>query len=276
MKLVRRGKQVSDGALPVLQNQLPEWLRKPLADWILESMKHAENQSEQQLLRRLTTDWRMKTVWAEIYKKRGPAHFNKTTVGPDLRPYFNKAVIWPATRAIADVEEDIKHRVKLALKYAEHHGYLPDMESGRSEQDEAAVLFLECAFKSGLNTEPTTYSELQQYIRDYEYLAKEERITASRLTPTKARAAAELAEIFEMHAEYQRSADVLQDPTIISRGRGDVRVRTLVLRLLMITNSIFRKDMLNTVGTIAAVMLDKEKISRSRLRGIVRFSALTP
>jgi len=262
----RRPSNRKSHKLPELgQRQLPKWVSMPVADCIIRHTKLADEESERELLRRLGTDSRMEQVWKEIYKRKGS--------GANPRPYFNKAFIWPETRASADGQMGAnKAHIQRALNYAERFGYLRQIEPGVSEQDDAAVLFFERVFISGLNIEPNTNSERQQFMRGYQWLANEERLKASRLSGTKAKSVLELAWIYDEHVELYRS-EAVDDPTMIFRVRGDIRERSLVLKLLMITNSIFHKNLLNTIGTVAAVILNSEKISRDRVNGILRFSA---
>jgi hypothetical protein len=242
--------------------ELPIWLPEPVAeeaetlyDSILQQDREYEQQpvearharrftsSEQiELLCRLASDQRMKSVWRELYRKR-------------LRP--SNEFLNPAMRA----------GIMLEAKFPTLHD--------PKNQDLAAREFLNNAFwLAAWRSELPMQHEINSRLKPFTMMAARLREDAQSLLSLGASELADNLDVMAIVCEkYANPPKPGALNPIVKRSRGDQALRAYILRLSVICRELFGKGLPGTVATTAGVVFSK-KLSGHQVRDMVRANNL--
>ena len=157
------------------RSSFPSWLPAAVvtrAQEIQVEFASAEaNPLREEIFRRLVTDKRMNTVWRELYKRK---RVNHRSTDEFLHPaYLTHASIAAYNRqraaelhkkgsAINESEAKV-----LEIEAAAYEGWMdPPTDARWSEQDRAAQLFFEGAYREALDIEPVFRSDLEAKVKE--------------------------------------------------------------------------------------------------------------
>jgi hypothetical protein len=262
----------------------PTWLRKPVIN--AANRLHAQLATEkdprkaQDVLSGLTSNERMQGVWNELYKTRG-----KQLVHPAYIRYF--ARIAEYRRLARELRKKGGPTNEQEAKMWEGEAaaiegeYDPLGDQPWSDQDLAVQLFLWHVYHAALDLKVVSLSEIKAKANQYHEVAKRlRRIAATLRSPTMKLDAQKLLEVAAAcDDEAMRivpSKD--DDPWVMARNRGDVKLRTLVAHLLIIWEMLFDKRTPTMIpgpvrqmfADIANVVLKRDDATASQIREMLR------
>jgi hypothetical protein len=212
---------------------------------------------------RLVSDPRMDRVWRELYKH------NKRT-GKFLRPGHveMKAIAASLRRRMSEIR-DLTEEMKDA-----------PADSRWNEQDNVAQLFFARVFYAALNSQPIFLSDLiarSTQLHDLaEGLRREAEIKRASGLDSDARTLMDFADEFDDEAynilpSGEGYTPGIDDPWIVTRRRGLYEIRTFLADLVITAATLFKTPLYGTVATVANVALDREDITRAKVREMFRF-----
>ena len=249
----------------------PEWLRSAAvrheAERLWSKLPTEKDQVKaQKVLEQLISNPLMERVWDELYRKDPTKH----------NGFFNPACLTNVSQAAAQREEarelrkkggDKNRRVAEVLEFeARVFEILPGESSNpsRGEQDRAAQKFLAGAYRAALSTEPELLSDIQAQVSKLRKAAKTLRQLAAELQSVGNFLMEFYAEQLEViAAECDSDATVMttsptKDPWLITRKRGDLRLKTFVAKLSYTSQRLFMKTLHNTIANVANVVFGIE------------------
>jgi hypothetical protein len=219
------------------------------------------------VLSQLIANPKMEKVWDEIYRQR------RNPEGG----FFNRACLTNASRAAAyrdkaqqlrkrGGEDDVKNAKLLefeALMFLRTRRLRPEVEpeNAQREQDAAAQQLLSEAYHIALGCKPVKLQDLQKRVDQLRRISEQLREIAGELESMAT------YYLFRSYAEKVRHVandcaddakvlepNLLREPWLIERERGDLFLRTLVAQLSHCTFQLFLKILPNTVGHIVNVI----------------------
>jgi hypothetical protein len=228
-------------------------------------------------LSRLISDPRMKVVWRE-FKKRDKA----------TKEFLHPARVTNASRATicrqranellklgGSANETEARLLKDDAATLEKSEDLMPMDPRWSEQDHATQIFFRRACYAAINIEPIFFSDIRAKIDELRGASQTLRAEATKIQRLGLEGVArELLEVAdfcddeawnlrpEQPSPNGRRAD---DPWIISRNRGDPKVRAFVADLLMETERLFGKSLYGTLARTANVVFNRKDITYQRV-----------
>jgi hypothetical protein len=263
-------------SLPTIESWVPPAIGETALR--LHRMFAAEEKSDGlAALSRLISDPRMKVVWREFYKKkRGkteeflhPARVTNASRATICRQRANEL------RKLSGSPNEIEARLleddAATLEKSED---LMPMDPRWSEQDHAAQIFLRRACYAAIDIEPIFLSGIRAKIDELRGASQALRAEEAKLQRLGlggvAREFLQVADSCDDEARNLRpepspSGRRADDPWIISRDRGDPKVRAFVADLLMETERLFGKSLHGTLATTANVVFSRKDITYQRV-----------
>jgi hypothetical protein len=231
------------------------------------------------LISKLVSDPRMKSVWAELYKKKridhkstdqfvNPIYVTKASIAAELRrraselrantlnkKKFREAAILDAEAKLLE-EDPVDHLA---------HTPLP-------EQDLGVQLFLWHTYHAALDPKPEYLSEIKAEVKALRKAARQ--LRAQAVTLQSLRIKCDTLEQIASHCDWQaRSRDVnpkTDDAWIITRRvYRNPEQKTFVAILSGITSRMCRKPMYGTIATITNVVFGTD-INGRKIREMLR------
>jgi hypothetical protein len=259
--------------LPPLEFE--DWVPEAVRDEARKIQAEASSQKDPvkaaNLLSRLTSNTRMKTVWAEFYKKK--------RVNPDRyvnRMYMTNASRAPRLRKEASWIRDHgpnRHKIDsffmdLEAEQLERSSYDPLLHTPWTEQDLGIQFFFWKAHDAAL--------DIKLYFkRDISILrqaAEQLRELAVKLQPLHVDCGV-LSEVAVRcdNAANMRDVDPKEEnPIVMVREASDPELRTYAVELSGVTTWLCGKIMYSTIANVANVVLDREDITGAGIREILR------
>ena len=254
----------------------PEWLRSAAvrheAKRLWSKLPTEKDQVKaQKVLEQLISNPLMERVWDELYRKDPTKH----------NGFFNPACLTNVSKAAAHREEarelrkkggDKNRRDAEFLEFeARFFEILPGEPSNPSwsEQDRAAQQFLSGAYRAALSTEPELLSDIQAEVGKLRKAAKTLRQLAAELQSVGIHVTEIYAEkLREVAADCDDDAKVMttsptKDPWLVTRKRGDLRLKTFVAKLSYKSQLLFMKTLHNTIANVANVVFSSQSANVS-------------
>jgi len=263
-------------SLPTIERWVPEAVAD--AAERLHAELAAENKSDGlAVLSRLVSDPRMKLVWGELYKKKRDSKYQTT------EEFLYPARVTNASWAAIHRQQAVELR-KIGGKLNESEARLLEAEATLeesaadsptdtrwSEQDRAVRTFLYHACHSAVDIQPVFLADMRAKIDELRGAAQTLRAEAAKLRRLGlegvTREFLQVADSCDDEARNLRpeqpspSGRRADDPWIISRDRGDPKVRTFVADLLMETERLFGTPLHGTLATTANVVFSRKDIT---------------
>ena len=260
------------------------WVPKPVIEVAerLGAEFQAENNSEGlSVLSRLISDPRMKSVWEVLYSKaRDPNSYEHTG------EFFYPATFLPASRAKKMREkassflrnDPDQNRIDANLLEAEARAWeaLPDLGEGEkwSEQDRAVQVLFEETCRSILDIEPKFFADLRASADRFKEVASNLREQAIILESLgwidEAGTLADIAAGCEDQASEVEPILRIDEPELIVRNRGDIKLRTYIVRLSSLTREFFATPLYGVLATLANVAFENDLMTDEKVRTLLR------
>jgi hypothetical protein len=269
-----------------IENKLPSWLPQPIAAHARQII--CRTASDELLLRRLASDFRMKGVWTELLKRK---RFNyksseefrypatpRLDWSPEVRAKQRRVQTLRRTFSPINENEAKKLEVYAALNR------FADVETWGRElpvQDRALVAFFDQAFEfARSNSSPVPRAVAQKKRAHYLEMASRIRADAEQHDPIQGVAVVGLAGVGSVHARlplleaalaYEELADKVAPPPghpllVGRKRRGDERQTGFVLELVDATRAIFDNALRGIVAIVANVAFECEYWTAERVR----------
>jgi hypothetical protein len=235
----------------------------------------------EKVLSRLTSDPRMKRVWDELYKKKRFEH-------QATDEFLHAASVTNASHAAASRQRASELRkaggadnqrdadlLEAEAAVLESEGD-PPTDPRWSEQDRAAQFLLHHAYRAVLDFKPVFLSDVVANVNTLRSLAERLRKDAAILRSLdlelNARKLDEIAsdcdeEAWNIDPSRLEPGD---DPWIITRRTGDIRLKTFIIDLSIPTVSMFGKYLYSTLATVANVVFASNNVTHEKVREILR------
>jgi hypothetical protein len=265
--------------------QFPDWLKSPAvrheaSDLWTKLPTEKDPAKSEEVLWRLISDRRMDRVWRELYEKRRRGR--QPTEEYSNPAYVTNASVAAKNRRIASelrnttgmMNED-KAKLEAAAAILERLGERP-ADPRWSEQDRGAQLFLRHAYRNFLDLKPVFLSDLKAKMNKLRDVAEALRKLATTLQSLGKDSEAQKLEEIASDCDYGAKNMIPKngdDPWVIARQSEDVEVRTFVIDLSISAIMSFRKELHSTLATIANVVFNRQDVTRSNVREILRSSA---
>ncbi len=260
----------------------------PFPDWLPDAVRQEAERLWKQLpteddpakarslLGRLIADPRMKGVWRVIYTRSGgsvegsnpykyPASVSNAPIAARLRRKANELR-----------EQAFNHRQIKALEFeAALTEKIEDAtrELKWSDQDRAAQLLLVHVYRDALLLRPIFRSEFEEKFRVLRKIAVDLRRNGKLLRAFTLELDAtkldEIADNCDIEARLSDPIEFEDDPGIMKRESGDVKLRTFVASISFRTRLLFDNDLYGTLANIASVVFQTE-IDRERIWEMLR------
>ncbi len=264
----------------------PDWIPRAVidkAEQLRAGISTEENPTEAlEVWSRLVLDARMKRVWQELYKKKRIGH-------QASEEFFYPACVTNKSFAARDRRRASELRKKGGPENEKEANLLEaeaavvesinDPPSKWIEQDRAVQLFLYHAYKQALDHELVFLSDLEDKARKVQEIAKRLRCDGATLSSLgmkrEARKLQKIAsdcddEALNMLPTRERDGSLSDDPWIITRRRGDLKVRTFVTSFSIPVQSMFGTSLYSTVATVTNVALDGQNLTGPKVREMLR------
>jgi hypothetical protein len=237
----------------------------------------------EKVLSRLTSDPRMKRVWDELYKKKRFEH-------QAADEFLHAARVTNASHAAASRQRASELRkaggadkqrdadlLEAEAAALESEGD-PPTDPRWSEQDRAAQFLLHHAYRAALDFKPVFLSDVVANVNTLRSLAERLRKDAAILRSLdlelNARKMDEIAsdcdeEAWNIDPNRLEPGD---DPWIITRRTGDIRLKTFIIDLSIPTVLLFGKYLYSTLATVANVVFASNNVTHEKVREILRSS----
>jgi hypothetical protein len=226
------------------------------------------------LLSRLTSNTRMKAVWAEFNKRKRDNY--KSTDQYVNRMYMTNASRAPRLRKEASWIRDHgpnKHKIDsffmdLEAEQLERSSYDPLLHTPWTEQELGMQFFLWKVHDAALDIKLYLKRDVPVLRRAAEQL----RELAAKLQPlhVDCRALGEVAVSCDNAARMRDVDPTDENPTVMVREASDPKLRTYVVELSGVTTWLCGKNMRGTIANVANVALDREDITDRDVGGILR------
>jgi hypothetical protein len=266
--------------------RIPDWVPQPVGQLARIMYQNAPKKGHEiTLLRRLTTDTRMKKVWDELVRKKRLRH-KKTE--DFIHPVTRSAGFWSleaqSIQRRADKYrnlggEDNLHQAKrietnaMIVEFADRTTVTSTLAlSNLTPQSQALVFLFHTVMRLAQST-PRSVSmfEVRKAVRRFRKMAEMVRADATQQQCAGSFQAPQLLDAAFAYDELaDRAAEVLQDPLLGKRKpRGDSRLKGLVVGLAFATRGIFGAPLYGTVATLANVVLDRRDLTDDKARKMV-------
>jgi hypothetical protein len=268
-----------DSPLPIIES----WVPAAVVDAAvrLHAELTEENSGERlAVLSRLISDPRMMLVWQELYKtKRDDKH---ETTEESLYPARVTNLSWAKEhrRQARDLREQGGEQNEAAAKLLEAEAAIEEglgdfpRDPRWSEQDRAAQLFLNQACRSAINIKPEYLADIQAKVAKLRKIAaslREQAVVLKSLgMKREARTLDEIAADCEDEARISEPNLETDDPWIITRERGDPKLRTYVVSLSIPTLTIFGTPLYGTLARVANVVFGLDTVKPEKVREWLR------
>jgi hypothetical protein len=267
--------------------RIPDWVPQPVGQLARNMYQNAPKKGHDvTLLHRLTTDSRMKKVWAELVRKKRLHH---QTTADFIHPATSDAELWSleaqSIQTRADVyrnlggEDNLHHakRIETNAMIAELADRMTVTStlarSNLTSQSQALAFLFQTAMKLGQPTpQSVSMLEARKAVRRFRKMAEMVRADANQQQRAGSFQAPQLLEAAFAYDELaNRAAEALQDPLLGKRKpRGDSRLKGFVVGLAFATKGIFGAPLYGTVATLANVVLDRRDVTDDKVRKIVK------
>jgi hypothetical protein len=269
-----------------------------------------ENPAEaQEVWWRLVSDSRMKGVWRDLYKKKRLKHkATEEFYYPACVKHASIAA--KNRRLAVELREKGGSTNKSEADFLEAEAVLPEDESYPfpdptwseqyltvqlflhnvyrkvilpdprwNEQDCAVQLFFHNAYRDALDHELVFLSDLEKKVGKLQGISEQLRDIAAILSSLgrkrEARKLRQIASDCDDHASNilpERNSDgsLADDPWIITRRRGDSKVRTFVANLSITTRQLFGRTLYGTLATVTNVAFNRQDITDTKVRDMLR------
>jgi hypothetical protein len=266
--------------------RIPDWVPQPVGQLARNMYQNApKNGHEITLLRRLTTDTRMKKVWDELVRKKRLRHektedfIHPATCGPGFWSLEAQSIQRRADkyRKLGGKDDLLQaKRIETNARIAEFADRttvystlaLPNL----TPQSRALAFLFQTVMRLA---QPTPHSvsmlEARKAVRRFRKMAELVRADATQQQCAGSFQAPQLLEAAFAYDELaDQAAGVLQDPLLGRRKpRGDSRLKGLVVGLTFATRGIFGAPLYGTVATLANVVLDRRDLTDDKVRKMV-------
>jgi hypothetical protein len=218
-----------------------------------------------EMLSKLISDVRMKRVWTELYrKKRGgrkgaDAFVNLVRTSLLATERENAANDIRINRGDARACMAIHRRLELVLRW--------------TEQDLGVQNLLWRIHSSATHMDPEYFSDIQIAEKALRGVAEQLKGVSERLrSKIPALRLEAIVDTCSCAADHLNVDPKTDDPWIIVRDRGinDARLRTFVANMSIAMKTCFGKEMCGTVATLANVVFERDDVSPSRVREMMR------
>jgi hypothetical protein len=243
-----------------------------------ESLNQKDPAKAVELLSKLITDPRMKSVWTELYKKKRVHH--KPT-DEFVNPIFvRNASIAAWLRQHASTlrkksgAQDALHADTLdaEARLLEKKTSDPLARTPWTEQELGVQLFLWHIYHATLEPKPVFLSDIKAEVNALRHAAEQLRAQAEVLQSLHIECAAlqQIAANCDSEARLRDRDPKTDDPWIISRRVHDAQLRTFVATLSIITDQLCKKTLYGTIATIANVVFSRNDVTGSTVREMLR------
>jgi hypothetical protein len=231
-----------------------------------------------ELLSKLITDPRMKSVWTELYKKK---RVNYKPTGKFVNPiYVTYASIAAWLRQHASTlrkkggAQDKFHAFisDAEATLLEKETYDPLAHTPWTEQDLGVQLFLWQIYHAALDPKPVFLSDIKAEVDALRNAAEQLRAQAEVLQSLNIECAAlqQIAANCDSEARLRDRDPKIDDPWIISRRVHDPELRTFAAVLSVVTDQLCKKTLYGTIATIANVVFSRTDTTGSKVREMLR------
>jgi len=274
-----RGTDASELPPPQFEGWVPEAVRDEARKLYAESASQKDPVKAAELLSKLVSDPRMKSVWAELYKKHRVDHQSTEQFANPI--YMTSASKAASLRQRASelrqkggasniLEAEVK---EFEVQLLETQTVDPLTLTPWTEQDLGVQLFFWQAYYAALATpKPTFFSKIKAEVAALRAAAKQLRAQAVKLQSHGIECAAlqQIASEFDSRARSEDRNPKTDDPLIITRQVKDVRLRTFVATLSIVTQQLLQDTMYGTIATITNVVFSRADITGSKVRDMLR------
>lgn len=230
------------------------------------------------VLSRLISDPGMKLVWAELYKKKRIDHKTSEDFLHPARVTNRSSALEHRRQALelrekGGEENDLAASLLEAEATAEESIDVSTSDQRWNEQDRGAQIFLEQACRSAINIEPVFLSDLQDNAAKLRgivaSLREQSDILRSLGLDGEARKLKKLALTCEREVRNFEPNLSTDNPWVISRNRGNVRLKTYLVDLSISTKLIFGSKLFGTLATVAGVVFSCD-VTVDQVRDLLR------
>lgn len=259
----------------------PVWIRPAIlsaAQKIHAEIGNEQNHEEAaQLLNRLIFSPDMRLVWDELYKKKR-ANYETTA------EYFHPACVTHKSDAERKMLKSSELRKKgdaeslrSAVLLDKEVAILRNLadapfEAGQTEQDLAVQYFLRDAFHLALDFKPILLADILKKIKTITQIAETLRTQANLLHSIGLRA--NFAKLNSIADDLDDDAHSLEpphdDPGILKRARGDLRLRAFIANLSISTSSFFGTPLYSTLATVTNTVFERRDLTAAMVKEILR------
>jgi hypothetical protein len=272
-----RGTDASELQRPQFETWAPPAVLDEARKLYAESASQKDPTRARELLSKLVADSRMKSVWAELYKKKqinykstdeflNPIHMTKASKAASLR---QRASLLRRSKK----QKDLASYLEFEATSLEEETYDPLAVAPWSEQNLGVQLFFWHVFHAALESKLEFLTDIKAAVQAFDNTAKDFRSLAEKLSSYFVS-----AKLREIALECESAAGGINvdpktdNPWIITRDRGinDAHLRTFVASVSITTQTLLNKNMYGTIATLANVVFGRDDISGRRVRGMLR------
>jgi hypothetical protein len=259
--------------------KLPDWLPHVVrlaAETIYKREVRASSFDEVNLLNRLTSNERMKSVWSELKKSK----YNSTKTFACPADFYFISLAKSKRMKATELCQKGGNFNKATARLLEGQADVLDQQRKRGqalwpEQECATYWFFHCAYYVALYPRPLlSRAELKQERGDYSTAQQKLNELSETLRSLGMKSEAEELQRISVEAEDCASwveVDAEDRGQIIDRHRSDVFLRSYVARLARINRVTFGRVLYGTLATTTNVALDlQQPIEGKQIREILR------
>jgi hypothetical protein len=256
---------------------LPEWLPQPVADYARRAFTNdCRTAPDELLLRRLSSDLRMKRVWSELLKRKRLNHRSTEAFkypATSLKNWTSGARagrrrVQNLRRMSDPINEAEANKVELCMamyQVGQEHKW----GSGEKlpTQQLALVAFFDQAFECARsNSRPVSRADAQAKRAHYLNMARRIRDDVKQ---QEIRSITLIDAAFEYDGLADKAAPPRDDPLLVERtGRGDERQRGFVIKLVTSAAEIFGSPLYGIVAIVTNVVFERKDWTGQRVRKI--------
>ena len=263
--------------------QFPDWLKYPAvqheaSDLWTKLPTEKDPAKSEEVLWRLISDRRMDRVWRELYEK---SHGNHPPTDGYSNPAYmtNASVAARKRRLAAELRNKGGTMNERKARFLEAEAAIyeglgdPPADPRWSEQDRAVQNFLRHTYRNFLDLKPVFLSDLKAKMNKLREVAEGLHQQAETLQSLGKESDAQKLE--EIASDYDEEARNMlpgdgDNPWIITRQNEDVELRSFVIDLSIRTTMLFQKELHSTLATVANVVFNRQDLTRSRVREMLR------
>ena len=265
----------------------PDWLTYPAvrheaSDLWTKLPTEKDPAKSEEVLWRLISDRRMDRVWRELYEQRRSNH-------QPSEQYSNPAYVTNASVAARNRRLAAELRNKAGMmnereaKLLEAEAVIlerlgdPPADPRWNEQDRAVQNFLRHAYRNFLDLKPVLLSDLTAKMNKLREVAEGLHQQAATLQSLGKQSDAQKLEEIASDCDEEARNMLPRDgdePWVITRQSEDVGLRAFVIDLSIGTTVLFQKELHSTVATVANVVFNRQDVTRSKVREMLRSAYL--